>query len=285
VAQIYKFFNSGVDDPRPHYASDFADYFGSVLSTGLLHTDGTPGLLVSTELGTLNTVVAPGKAIMKGYLYENTSAVTLRHNSPEPTLDRIDRIILRLDLRSTERKILLHVKEGVPNSNPVAPALQRDNFIYELSLARVRVKANTIQLLQADLTDERLQESVCGIVSSLITIPTAQFEAQWNTYYATKTAEINSIKTGFDQDKVAFKQAWDTWFAQQQVGGFLLKADIGKAGSAAKHDDLAALQTDYNATKTKVTGLREETTELRVEVRTSDPASPKVGQIWLRSDL
>src|SRR5690554_6143261 len=129
MAQRYKFFNSGVNDPRKYQASDFADYFGSVLSTGLLHTDEVPGMSVSVEAGTLNTIVSPGKAIMKGYLYENTSPLTLEHSVPEPTLDRIDRIVLRLDLRNSERNILLHVKEGMPAENPIPPELQRDNLI------------------------------------------------------------------------------------------------------------------------------------------------------------
>ena len=165
----YLFFNSAPGDPRLHQASDFAEYFGSVLFTGLLHVDGVPGLDVNVETGTLNTVVNPGGAIMEGYLYENTSDLILTHGIPEATLDRIDRIVLRLDLRNSERNIKVHVKQGTAAASPVAPVLQRDNFIYELSLAQIRVRANTVQLLQSDLIDERLNENLCGLVKSLIT--------------------------------------------------------------------------------------------------------------------
>lgn len=184
MAEISKFFNSVPGDARTYQASDFADYFGSVLSTGLLHTDNTPALEVKCEGTDLRTYVTPGKAIMQGYLYENTSNLYLEHALPEPTLDRIDRIVLRLDKRNQSRFIKLFVKQGTASSNPVPPDLQRDDFIYELSLAQIRVRANTSTLDPADLIDERLDESVCGLVSSLITIPTSQFKQQWDEFMA-----------------------------------------------------------------------------------------------------
>lgn len=52
MAEISKFFNSAPGDPRTYQASDFADYFGSVLSTGLLHTDNTPALEVNATATT-----------------------------------------------------------------------------------------------------------------------------------------------------------------------------------------------------------------------------------------
>jgi len=184
MAEISKFFNSAPGDPRTYQASDFADYFGSVLSTGLLHTDNIPALEVKCEGNDLRTYVMPGKAVMQGYLYENTSNLYLEHALPEPTLDRIDRIVLRLDKRNQSRFIRLFVKQGVASSNPAPPDLQRDDFIYELSLAQIRVRANTSTLNPADLIDERLDESLCGLVYSLISIPTSQFQQQWDEFMA-----------------------------------------------------------------------------------------------------
>ncbi|GEM_PF-6624788 len=176
----FLFFNAvetapGVYD-REYVESDFADYFGSVLSSGLLHVDKNPNLVLSVEPGTMNTVVTPGTALIKGHLYENTTPRTLTHSIPEPTMDRIDRIVLRLDLRNQSRHIRLFVKEGESSSSPVAPTLQRDQFIYELSLGQIRVRKNTVQLLASDIVDERLDEHLCGLVYSLISIPSDQLQ-------------------------------------------------------------------------------------------------------------
>lgn len=162
MAQRYLFFNSITGDRRLYQAQDFADYFGTILSTGLVHTETEqPGLEVSVEQGTLNTVVSPGKAIMKGHLYENTTPYTLEHRIPEPDADRIDRVVLRLDLRQSERNILLHVIEG-DATNP--PELQRSSQIYEISLAQVIVRANTSSIDPQDVIDERLDKDLCGLV-------------------------------------------------------------------------------------------------------------------------
>jgi hypothetical protein len=198
MAEISKFFNSAPGDPRTYQASDFADYFGSVLSTGLLHTDNIPALEVKCEGTDLRTYVTPGKAIIQGYLYENTSNLYLEHALPEPTLDRIDRIVLRLDKRNQSRYIKLFVKQGTPSENPVPPELQRDDFIYELSLAQIRVRANTSTLNPADLIDERLDENLCGLVHSLISIPTSQFQAEWDAFMASVQDEGFTPRTDFD---------------------------------------------------------------------------------------
>ena len=209
MAELYKFFNAveispGVFD-REYQEADFADYFGSLLSSGLINTDNIPGMVVSVEAGTLNTVVSRGKAIIKGHMYENTTPLTLAHNIPEATLNRIDRIVLRLDSRNQSRFIKLFVKEGVSSATPVAPILQRDNFIHELSLARVLVRANTVQLLANDLVDERLNEDLCGLAAWNPKPPTQQFQEQWDEFMA------GIVDSGFaSAEELASHKAEDT---------------------------------------------------------------------------
>lgn len=204
MAEIFKFFNSAPGDERWHYASDFADYFGGVLSDGILHTDKQTdlGLRVSVVTGTLTTKVSVGKAIIKGYAYENTTDLTLKHDIPEPTLKRIDRIVLRLDLSNSSRYVKLFVKKGTSATSPIAPTLQRDQYIHELSLAQVLVRENTTQLIETDLKDERMIESLCGLVSSIISVPTTQFQEQWDAWFESVKNEgfAPYSDTGFKQN-------------------------------------------------------------------------------------
>jgi hypothetical protein len=200
------FFNSAPGDPRTYQASDFADYFGDVLSSGLLHTDSLPALQVQCDGTDLRTYVEPGKAIIQGYAYENTTNLYLQHALPEATLDRIDRIVLRLDKRNQSRFIKLFVLQGTAAAAPVTPTLQRDEFIYELSLAQIRVRANTSTLVPADLIDERLDENLCGLVYSLISIPTSQFQVQWDNW--------------FNSNTTTYEQEWNDWFSGIQDSGF-----------------------------------------------------------------
>lgn len=194
MAEIFKFFNSAPGDERWHYASDFADYFGSVLSSGLISSGDSPvGLQVTVNSGTMTTSVKVGRALIKGYSYENTTPVTLTHAIPEQTLDRIDRIVLRLDLKNASRFIKVFVKEGVSALEPIPPTLQRDQYIYELSLAQVRIRKNTSSIVVSDIKDERADENLCGIVQSLITVPTSVFQQQFEIW------KINFVNTKTDE--------------------------------------------------------------------------------------
>ncbi|WP_336663580.1 hypothetical protein [Kurthia gibsonii] len=203
MAEIFKFFNSAPGDERWHYASDFADYFGSVLSSGLISSGDSPiGLQVTVNSGTMTTSVNVGKAIIKGYSYENTTLLTLTHAIPEQTLDRIDRIVLRLDLKNASRFIKVFVKEGVSALEPIPPTLQRDQYIYELSLAQVRIRKNTSSIVVSDIKDERADENLCGIVQSLITVPTSVFQQQFDAWFSNyQTTSQSDFTVWFDSIK------------------------------------------------------------------------------------
>lgn len=263
MAELYKFFNAVETSPgvfdREYVESDFADYFGSVLSTGLLHTDNSPGMSASVEVGTLNTIVAPGKAIMKGHLYENTTPLTLTHSIPEASLDRIDRVVLRLDLRNQSRYVKLFIKEGVPSATPVAPTLQRDNFIHEISLAQIRVRKNTVQLLPTDLVDERLNQQLCGLVYSLISIPTDQLQNYINAKRAELDSEMNTALDAYLQslvvaerqlqtDLAAWGKQWTDWFSTIQKDGFASAVDFAThKADYVKHTGYAVATGNANA--------------------------------------
>lgn len=188
MAEIYKFFDSTEEDPRFYQASDFAYYFGKVLSTGLLHVDEVPGLLVTNTGTDLSVNVSPGGAIMQGHVYENTTTRALSIALPGAFSDRIDRVVLRLDNRYETRHIKLFVKEGVASANPVVPPLQRDNEIYELSLAQIRVRSNTSTINPTDILDERLDKQVAGLTFSLISKPHLADIAK-GSYSATATVD------------------------------------------------------------------------------------------------
>lgn len=180
MAEIYRFFNSTAYDKRLYQAEDFAEFFAEFLSSGLVHRDGKPFITVRLGADTkTQTVVTVGSAIIRGHLYKNTSDLTLTHY--KRNLPKIDRIVLRLDNREENRFIKIFIKEGTPSSNPVAPELQRDGEVYELSLAQVRVP-DIVTDTDLTIIDERYNSDLCGVVDSLISIPTEDLTNDFNTF-------------------------------------------------------------------------------------------------------
>ena len=157
------FFNSSGGD-RVYDATDFARYFGNLASNGVFWASAsnlrvTPGANVSVS-------IAPGSAWINGYSYENTSPLELALETPHGVYARIDRVVLRLSM--PERRIFVAIKTGAPAALPEPPELTRTSDVYELALADVTVPRAAVSLVVGNIADQRLNQSLCGLVNSLV---------------------------------------------------------------------------------------------------------------------
>lgn len=158
------FFNSSGGD-RIYDAVDFAAYFGSLVTNGIFYKAAT-NLQVSPGSG-LGISIAAGSAWINGYRYENTDALNLPLTTANGSNPRIDRVVVRLSMIS--RSIQLAVVDGTPAATPAAPALTRTSDVYELGIADVLIPAAATSVAANNITDTRLNTSLCGLVNSLVT--------------------------------------------------------------------------------------------------------------------
>lgn len=158
------FFNSS-DGDRVYDATDFAAYFGSLVSNGVFYASATN--LQATPGNGLAVSVAAGSAWINGYRYENTDDLNLPLTTANGSNPRIDRIVVRLS--QVSRNIQLAVVDGTPAATPSTPALTRTSDIYELGIADVLIPAAATSIATNNITDTRLNTSLCGLVNSLVT--------------------------------------------------------------------------------------------------------------------
>ncbi len=162
--ELYGFFSGTPDDARSYDDARFSSAMRTLATDGVADLDDC--LAVSAEGGTMRVLVSPGRAAVQGYFYElqddggAQKALTLTADS---TYDRVARIVLRLSLDA--RAITLLVRLGAAEADAQPPALVRTATSYELSLARVRVRAGATAIAESDVTDERADESVCGAIA------------------------------------------------------------------------------------------------------------------------
>lgn len=158
-----RFFDS-VSSDRQYTAEQFAEYFRQFLASGVFET-GT-NLQVTASTGMIVSV-GYGAAMVDGYGYwlksdaGGAKTLTIGAAAAQP---RIDRIVVRLDKSVGTRSVVLAVKAGTPAASPSAPALTRSGNVYEISLARVLVGAGVVQIVAGNITDERTDTAVCGVV-------------------------------------------------------------------------------------------------------------------------
>jgi hypothetical protein len=157
------FFNSSGGD-RVYNATDFAAYFGRLVSNGIFYAVAT-NLQVVASTG-MKVAVQAGSACINGYTYENTDTLELELATANGVNPRIDRVVIRWS--AVSREIKLAVLTGVAAASPVAPALTRINDVYELGIADIAVAKGAVAITAGSITDTRLNTAFCGLVNSLI---------------------------------------------------------------------------------------------------------------------
>lgn len=180
---------------RTYLAEHFAKYFASFIGNGIFAGKSNELMVKQQDTANMSVKVLSGQGWIKGYYYENDSELTLTFDVADGVLNRIDAVVIRWS--NSERVIRLAVKKGNSATKPAAPAIQRDSDVYELKLADVYIKAGITGIMQTDITDMRLDSSVCGFVHGVVEqLDAAEFGSQLNDYIA------NFIKTN------------DAWFTQ-----------------------------------------------------------------------
>ncbi|OJE45033.1 structural protein [Bacillus proteolyticus] len=149
------FFFDGED--KLYNSNDFAQLFDMFFGTGVVK-----GYSDELSMGPLSNgmkvVINKGCAVIcgRGYIIDGVKIFT--HEPAHTTLDRIDRIVLQLNLAT--RAINLTIKKGAIADVPVPPTLQQDNMnnggiIYELPIAQVRIIKGKSFIESTQITDER----------------------------------------------------------------------------------------------------------------------------------
>ena len=126
------------------------------------------------------------------------SPLELTLAAADSTLNRIDRIIVEWKTIDYADLPEIKVLQGTPASNAVPPALTNSNLLRQISLAKVHVKAGATVITAADITDERQDESVCGIVSQWIGASTKEAEAQFIAMLDATQDQINKTLDATD---------------------------------------------------------------------------------------
>ena len=216
------FFNS-VSHDRTYRAEDWAEYFASFIGNGVFPVPSS-GLQVVIDNG-MNLLLKAGKAWINGYFYNNTSDLTITIGTADGQLNRIDRIVVRWDL--TNRIISAEVKSSAYSASPTAPALQRDADIYELALADVYVGAGVTAITQSNITDQRLNTSLCGVVAAVVDqIDTEAFNAQLQAWFAEyqslSAAEYNTLVSYMNSLKLQGNTQYDAF--EQHMADFEAQA-------------------------------------------------------------
>ena len=200
------FFNS-VNHDRTYNAEQMTLYFEGLISNGIYESVGDKFQVTAGE--GMTVTVGTGRAMIKSRWVKNDAPVTLTIDPASATLNRYDAIFLRYNATTREIGLVLVKGEETPGI-PNQPHYIRNNDIYDLELACIRVMKNTTAITQDMIVDFRMS-ALCGYVTGLINqVDTSTLYDQWQTAYERYYTETTAAFNAYLATKA---EEYEEWFA------------------------------------------------------------------------
>lgn len=184
-------------------------------TSGVFGAEGNAS--VSPVLDTMAVTVSDGNGWMSnangdGVVWWNDtesstgSKLKLSISMADSVNPRIDRVIVEWRTTNYVARPEIKILKGTPKSSPSAPALTNNGTTRQISLARIKIPAGSTAITSSMITDERLNSSVCGLVTCGIGVDTTVMQSQFEALLEYVENELASIEDGttYEMKKLAF---------------------------------------------------------------------------------
>lgn len=152
--------------------------FGADNNANVSAVQGEMAITVSDGTGWMSNSNSDGVVWWNDNEAVNGSKLQLSVDPADSTLNRIDRVIVEWKTTNYVDYPEIKILKGTASSNASAPALTNNSTVRQISLARISIPAGTISLTNSLITDERLDTSVCGLVTEKVSVDTSMINAQ-----------------------------------------------------------------------------------------------------------
>lgn len=151
---------------------------------------------ISDGVGWLANDKADGTVFWNDTKEQTGSELQLTIPLADPVLPRIDRIVVSWDTVDYASKPRIEVLKGTPNNAPTAPELTNNTLKRQISLASISVAAAVSSISADNITDERLDPDVCGLVTDWVSVDTTTMQAQFSSLLEKVKTELAQLHGG-----------------------------------------------------------------------------------------
>lgn len=183
----------GVND-RVYTAEDVRKPYDTVFTDGIMpDSDGTAGdTLKVTAAGGMAISIATGHAKLGGAWFENSGIYTITLDAAS-SYTRYDAIIIQNNDDDEVRDSAITVRSFT--TVPTVADLTRNDTVYEICLAYVKIPALAASISDADIIDTRLDGSLCNVMSGV----GAMVVRTYRETYFSRSANQRNIPIGIPQ--------------------------------------------------------------------------------------
>lgn len=171
--------------------------FNKMRYTNGVFSTPTNGLMVQAKSG-MTVTVKTGGCHIEGALGVLEADLDISISASNASQSRIDRIVARFDTSVSVRSVDIYKKEGVLSSNPQPPDIVRESNYYEIVLADIKVGAGASEITNANITDQRENSDLCGLVVPAIPTP-LDLDDLYLQYQASLDEYLELVATALDE--------------------------------------------------------------------------------------
>lgn len=234
------FFDSMKGD-RIYNAADFREWLHRMFSEGVSVND-----FFVSPAGGMSLTVPGGYVHIRGASKTFTTDTTVTLETSDQSLNRIDAVVLELDI--SKKTIDVKTVKGAAADNSVKPEPIRNDNVWQMVLAYINVNAGASEITEADIVDARMDRNKCGY---LIRSACDNDMSEVIRVYEEEIANIIANTTGnfsawFEQQKEAFSQDIASQINEISEKIILKKADVNSEIQRYSND-VAACAEEINA--------------------------------------
>lgn len=189
----YPLFYNSVNGDRIYDADSFSDWLKKFFTTGVFKDE-----MQVTAAGGMYVQVGGGYVNINGKVMQ-FDQTTLTVGTADSRYYRIDSVIV--ERNDTSRNFILKIVQGGTGmeSSVTGVTPTRSGGVYQLVLARIKVKPGATYITQQDITDTRPDSTLCGIVAGTVEqMDFEQFSAQFTDFFSTfKSGRLDEFDDWF----------------------------------------------------------------------------------------
>ncbi len=162
----------------------------------------TPGMEVEVTDGTGWMANAGGNGVVWWIDNETKDGEKLKLtiDQADSVLNRIDRVIVEWKTTNYVDYPEVKILKGTQSSTAAAPALTNTSIVRQISLAQIYIAAGATAITGSAITDERLDASVCGLVTEKVGIDTGTMQSQFSTMLSETKAQARGVLDAINRE-------------------------------------------------------------------------------------
>lgn len=193
------FFNSSGGD-RKYNAEQIAQMFDGFITDGIVSTIGTT--MTVKAAGGLKITVGIGRAWFNHTWTLNDALLPLTAEASDVLRDRIDAVVLEVNKSESVRANSIKMVTGTAAATPAKPTLTKSGDVYQYALAYISRKANSTEIVQADITNAVGTDETPFVTNVLKSVSLDELLGKWQDELDRFTlAQEENVRKFVDEQK------------------------------------------------------------------------------------